>query len=548
MPLPLGKRLVAMLAGALIGIAGLLKAIDPGDGILALVGVGVSRSLAGFTILAISGIEIGLGVRLLVGRQVVNALYASAVLIAGFTVYLVAIWITNPSAECGCFGALDQWWATGSPGAGVLRNLLLIGALLWCARSTTHATIPLGSSAKLGCHLTILIAPVLVASSARGQWAMPDERPWSMEVSRAALDRLIIIADLDPEQQSLVDAIYRDFESGFREWVQSQRTNEQAIKNRFENERHGSLEYHVGNLEWQRFISECAEQQEARNGAAIEALMAVMRDDQQDGWRRWRQWNTRRNLVPAGILSEERIDVLDLLEVLKITPQQSRDPDQFVILVNEYERLLNEALLARRAWMVGEMRHQWKRIAEHSRTDGSSVWVQGLHGGAGEWDRRIKEQYEHHQRIRVLNRNYLLMITEMLSADDAQALRERYDGRRTLWLQHQADHALRYLDLLLNEVSINDDQRAALETLRQNHVHAVKQLHLAITNASDDRVEAMLSVRDPAAKMNRMDASQRRMDDLMVQRRREINATCELAFRSLTQSQQEQYPLPAPLK
>ncbi|MGI9013402.1 MAG: MauE/DoxX family redox-associated membrane protein [Phycisphaerales bacterium] len=127
-------RLFTIGTALLLLVAGILKAYDPAIATLSLRGVGLGQTTARLAVLllVLAGIEVGLGARLIVTYHHPVALRLASALFFAFCAFLIVLWIHNPEADCGCFAALDRWWATAHPLWAVMRSMV-IGILLLCA-------------------------------------------------------------------------------------------------------------------------------------------------------------------------------------------------------------------------------------------------------------------------------------------------------------------------------------------------------------------------------------------------------------------------------
>ncbi|MBO4670761.1 MAG: hypothetical protein J5640_02825 [Bacteroidales bacterium] len=104
------KRICAVLVGMVLLVAGLLKLMDPvGAGLVAAEYLKFLRldflsSASSFFGVAMALLEAVLGAALITGVWPVLMAVASGLLLGGFTILTLVLWIADPPMDCGCFG------------------------------------------------------------------------------------------------------------------------------------------------------------------------------------------------------------------------------------------------------------------------------------------------------------------------------------------------------------------------------------------------------------------------------------------------------------
>lgn len=137
------KRICAVLVGMVLLIAGLLKLMDPvGAGLVAaeylkFLGLNFLDSAASFFGVAMALLEAVLGAALITGVWPRLMALASGIMLGGFTLLTLALWIVNPPMDCGCFGEAIHLTHLQT----LLKNVAL--CVLWII-----AFIPFGSIRK----------------------------------------------------------------------------------------------------------------------------------------------------------------------------------------------------------------------------------------------------------------------------------------------------------------------------------------------------------------------------------------------------------------
>ncbi len=104
------RRLCAVIIGFVFFVAGVLKLMDPAGSMLivreylSFLHLGIFRGLAGGIAEIFALAETVLGICLVTGVFRKITAWATSILLAGFTLLTLLLWILNPSMDCGCFG------------------------------------------------------------------------------------------------------------------------------------------------------------------------------------------------------------------------------------------------------------------------------------------------------------------------------------------------------------------------------------------------------------------------------------------------------------
>ena len=127
------KRICAVIVGLVLLVAGLLKLMDPvGAGLVAseylkFLGLDFLEPASRFFGVAMALLEAVLGAALITGVWPRLMALGSGILIGGFTLLTLALWIVNPPMDCGCFGEAIHLTHLQT----LLKNVVL--CVLWIA-------------------------------------------------------------------------------------------------------------------------------------------------------------------------------------------------------------------------------------------------------------------------------------------------------------------------------------------------------------------------------------------------------------------------------
>jgi len=123
---------LAVPAGALLAAAGASKLVSVNAGSTVIHRLGLPEWTGRFSGLVMPGIEIGLGVAILLGWTSKVLHIAIGTFFVLTTAFLAVVWFRLGSGEeCGCFGGVLKSWSAGGVDVAILRNITVGG--LYCA-------------------------------------------------------------------------------------------------------------------------------------------------------------------------------------------------------------------------------------------------------------------------------------------------------------------------------------------------------------------------------------------------------------------------------
>lgn len=158
--LKLAGRIAGRVLGALLLVAGVLKALDPQTfaNDIADYGIVTNPILVGLVAYLLVIVEWGLGAALLVNLKPRLMLPLASLLLLFFLAIVGYAWWTGATENCGCFG---PWKRT--PGEAFVEDLVLLGLALWAWWGRGIAPAPT-NTVKLAVVGVALAAGVMVPS------------------------------------------------------------------------------------------------------------------------------------------------------------------------------------------------------------------------------------------------------------------------------------------------------------------------------------------------------------------------------------------------
>ncbi len=130
------RRFCAVVLGLVFFVAGILKLMDPVGTTLIIreylnfLHIGFLSGIAGFIAEFFASLETLLGICLITGVFRIVTAWASSILIWGFTLLTLLLWILNPNMDCGCFGEAFHLTHFQSFAKNIILCLLALGGFL----------------------------------------------------------------------------------------------------------------------------------------------------------------------------------------------------------------------------------------------------------------------------------------------------------------------------------------------------------------------------------------------------------------------------------
>lgn len=130
------RWLMAVAVGLAFIVAGIGKYVDPVPSERVLGIVGVPHAIARAVMTILPGIEVGLGISLVLAWRSTLVFAASIAMLMAFSVFLIVLAATDYRARCACFGPLVEVWTGGGPIVALMRNAFLLLLMTWPAIDT----------------------------------------------------------------------------------------------------------------------------------------------------------------------------------------------------------------------------------------------------------------------------------------------------------------------------------------------------------------------------------------------------------------------------
>jgi hypothetical protein len=117
-------RILQILLGVTFLFSAYTKAVGPGFFEITLMdqGLAANRALAGHMARFFIGLEFGLGALIILPYYAKQLMWFTFVLLTGFTVHLIYLWVIGDTGNCGCFGEMISM----TPEQSIIKNILML--------------------------------------------------------------------------------------------------------------------------------------------------------------------------------------------------------------------------------------------------------------------------------------------------------------------------------------------------------------------------------------------------------------------------------------
>jgi hypothetical protein len=141
------------LVGLLLLYSGIYKLIHPGEAIMALVVLGFTRAVADAVIIAVTMVELYLGVVLAARLDLKYTLGVATGLMFVFTAFLCYLSLLAHPPACGCMGFMHVFLSNRHNAlAGMVRNVIILW-LLKCAYDYYVKALAKGGQSRTTAHI-----------------------------------------------------------------------------------------------------------------------------------------------------------------------------------------------------------------------------------------------------------------------------------------------------------------------------------------------------------------------------------------------------------
>jgi len=334
------------------------------------------------------------------------------------------------------------------------------------------------------------------------------------------------IVEMDESQRELAMALFESYTGEVRAEAEKFRAAMQDARATFEETR--DREAFEG-------VRERGEAMQARRTELEQTFLSdvksLLTPEQAERWPKVERAHRRMTTLDRGLMSGEQVDLIEIAAEMEVG-----DDPQVAEALAAYEMDLDRALERRNTVIQDGM----GRVRELFQ-EGDQDRIEKLFDNARTASKQVRDT----------NRRYAEQLAALMAPEKAEAF-ERAVRERTLPRVYRPTHAQRSVEAALGFDDLTEDQRAAVQALRDRHQTASAPINAQLERAiekSEEEAAARTFIRMQFAR-GRDGARGGRGDDgtreLMEKRRDLDRQTLNLLSEALTEDQIQRLPRPEP--
>jgi Spy/CpxP family protein refolding chaperone len=272
---------------------------------------------------------------------------------------------------------------------------------------------------------------------------------------------------LTPEQREMVKVLFDGYTAQSRDLGEAMRKKMEQVRNDFQDTRDPSV--------WQGLQGAMEQMRASRQkmeSSFMDDFKAVLTAEQATRWPELERTMRRDRMLPRGLMSGERLDVIRLVEDANLPPEARANAE---LVLEQYKVDLDRALVKRTEVTEDAMR----QAGELFRT-GDMERAQGL----------LEKARSASSEVRDLNRRYARQI-EALLPDDKKAAWQDAVKRASFPQVYRPSLAGRSLEAAAGFGDLDDSQRTAIEALRGSYLRDSSGINDKLAAAQEDMENTM---------------------------------------------------------
>jgi hypothetical protein len=334
-------------------------------------------------------------------------------------------------------------------------------------------------------------------------------------VSTQDLEKYTAMLSLDETQRDAAKVLLEAYQQEFAAAAKAART-------KFDNAREEARE--SGDFSVMRDIQ--TEMEAFRKTSAtmesgfLSDLKATLTEQQASKWPKLERMRRRERTIGRGLMSGERVDVIRLVDELKLSPEELAAVEP---ILEQYEQDLDRELAARNE-VYDEAQGRAREL------------MQG--GDQAEIEKLFSKGRDAATRVREVNRRYARQVEAQLPEDKKAAFAE--EVKRASFPQiYRASYAQRVVDAAGAIEGLSEEQKASIASLKESFTRDLGAINKDLEAATEER-EATIT---PDQIMQRFrGGDEGKVGELNRKRREMMNDTIEKVRAVLTEEQREKLP------
>lgn len=280
-------------------------------------------------------------------------------------------------------------------------------------------------------------------------------------VSSRDLDSFARLFGLDASQKEAVKMLFDGYQQQFAAAAKKAREEIDALRDEARDSRDPSLFREIG--EKSLAFRQSREQMEQ---TFLSDFKDVLTEDQAAKWPKFERMRRRETTIGRGLMSGERVDLFELVEDLKLDPEQRAAIEP---TLDQYEVDLDRELIQRNK-MQEEIQEKMRDFFNDPEA-------------ADEW---IKKGREAAVKVRDVNRRYFAQLQTQLPEDKRTEL-ERAFKRESFPMIYREQYASRVIAAADRMSDLDESQRQGLASIRETYEREVRTIQLEMEKAQEDQ-------------------------------------------------------------
>lgn len=285
------------------------------------------------------------------------------------------------------------------------------------------------------------------------------------------LDRYADFLRLSPEQREMSRLLFEGYTEQTRQLGNTLRQQMERVREQFRENRDPSA--------WQGIQSSMEEMRASRvkiETGFLEDFKAILSDDQRAKWPELERSMRRDRLLPRGLMSGERLDVIRLVDEADLPPVVRAEAE---LVLEQYTLALDRALVRRQ-----EVQEDAMRQAGELFRSGDMDQAQGL----------LEKARSASTEVRDLNRKYARQI-EALLPDDHRGSWQAAVKRASFPQIYRPSMAARSFEAAAGFADLDETQKDALAAMRASYERDVSSVNDRLAAAQEES-EGAITVRE----------------------------------------------------
>lgn len=341
------------------------------------------------------------------------------------------------------------------------------------------------------------------------------QQSFEPSIDSKAIDGMTTLFTLDKAQKEAVKQLFDGYQQQFAAAAKDMRTKFDAAREEARDTGDRSVMTEV-----MEQMGEFRKQRTAMEQSFLGDVKAVLTDKQLEKWPRFERDRRRTQTIGSGLMSGERVDLVQLVKDLKLPAetQASLEPT-----LDQYTAELDPALAARNQMfedMQGKMRELF--------TGGDESAMEDM----------IKKGREVSTKVRDVNRKFASQVETALPEDKRPEFTTAFK-RESFPQVYRPSQTTRVVDAAAKLADLNEDQKTAISTIKDSYTRDLATLQKEMESATEE-MEASFSPQTFRRQFGGNDDS--KLGELRRKRRDLDRDTAEKVNALLTEAQREQLP------